>query len=204
MQDPLRDAQRRMQRAWSADGLAEIATGLLCLLPALLEWAKMGLERRTPQWQTLNFIQMLVIFPGVWLVMWGLPRLRNRLLGSREGIMVPRLAPEGARKAAGIGAVAAMTAIVAAAFLTRLNWVPIAILVAGGVAALLFVEVGRMAGIRRYFLMGAAVALASILVALRFPDFETAFAWQFGFIGTLSMATGIVTLRKFLAQPQHS
>ncbi|MBL8235327.1 MAG: hypothetical protein JNL98_42920, partial [Bryobacterales bacterium] len=67
MNDPLLDAQRRIQRAWSVDGLSELAAGLLFLVPALLEAAKGSHVPRSPAWQTLNTIQMLVIFPGVWV-----------------------------------------------------------------------------------------------------------------------------------------
>ena len=122
MPDPILEAQRRMQRAWSADGLSELAAGIMLFLPALFEWAKSTVAAHSPQWQTLNTVQMLVIFPGVWLVIWGLPRLRNRLFGEREGFMIPRMAPEGWSKAAAVLLVAAMTALVAALALKKTSF----------------------------------------------------------------------------------
>ncbi|MBL8221713.1 MAG: hypothetical protein JNL62_20930, partial [Bryobacterales bacterium] len=195
----LLDAKRRIQRAWSADGLSELAAGLLFLLPALLEWAKTNHPPSSPRWQTLNTIQMLVIFPGVWIAMWSLPRIRNRLFADRAGIMIPRIAPEGSSKALGILALAAMTALVAALALKKTTFTVATIILGFGVGALFF-RTGLSAGIRRYPVMGILVAAASILIAFQATTFETAFTWQMGFVGALCTITGAVTLLRFLRQ----
>lgn len=199
MPDPLLDAKRRLQRAWSVDGLSELAAGLLFLLPALLEWGKSAHVPRSPQWQTLNMIQMLVIFPGVWIAMWSLPRIRNRLFGQRAGIMIPRMAPEGSSKALAVLALAAMTALVAALALKKTTFTIATIVLGFGVGALFF-RTGLAAGIRRYPVMGILVAAASILIAFQATNFETAFTWQMGFVGALCLTTGTATLLRFLRQ----
>ncbi|MFN7934318.1 MAG: hypothetical protein U0R19_13390 [Bryobacteraceae bacterium] len=199
MPDPILEAQRRMQRAWSADGLSELAAGIMLFLPALFEWAKSTVAAHSSEWQSLNMIQMMVIFPGVWIVVWGLPRLRNRLFGDREGFMIPHLAPQGWSKAAALLLFAAMTALVAALALKKTGFTVATILLGFAVAALLF-RTGLAAGIRRYPVMGIAVALVSILIAFRASNFETAFTWQMGFMGALCIATGSITLLRFLRQ----
>lgn len=200
MQDPLLDAQRRLQRAWSADGLSEIAAGILLFLPALFEWSKTSFTPHSNEWRALNLIQMLVIFPGVWIARWSIPRIRNRLFGQRDGFMLPRIAPEGGSKAVAVAIVAAMAAAIAVLIKTNGAGVAaITIFLGLAVAALLF-RTGRAAGIRRYPAMGIAIAVVSIPIALRATNFETAFTWQFGFMGALCTVTGIVTLRRFLGQ----
>ena len=197
MPDPILAAQRRLQRAWSADGLSELAAGIMLFLPACFEWAKSTVPAHSAPWQTLNMIQMLVIFPGVWIVIWGLPRLRNRIFGDREGFMIPHMAPEGWSKTAPMLILAAMTAVVAALALKKASFTVVTVILGFAVAALLF-RTGLAAGIRRYPAMGIAVAVVSIVIAFRASDFETAFTWQMGFMGALCMATGSITLLRYV------
>ncbi|MBS1825064.1 MAG: hypothetical protein JST93_07065 [Acidobacteria bacterium] len=199
MSDPIQVAQRRLQRAWSADGLSELAAGIMLFLPALFEWAKRTVAAHSPEWQTLNTIQMLVIVPGVWIVTWGLPRLRNRVFGDREGFMIPRMAPEGWSKAIAVLLMAGMTALVAALAMKKTSFTVVTIVLGFAVAALLF-RTGLATGIRRYPAMGIAVAAVSILIAFRASDFETAFIWQMGFMGALCIVTGSITLLFYLRQ----
>lgn len=201
MPDPLRDASRRVQRAWSADGLSEVSVGLLFLAPALIELAKFSVNHNAVFWRVLNSIQMLIIFPGVWIVIWGLPRLRNRLLGSREGIMIPRLAPEGIPKAVVAMIVATMTAFVLVAMLSRTHWISLTVLGTGLGTFIILLQIGLSTGLRRFSLMSAAVAAASVAIAVAATDFETSFVAQFGFIGFLLAVSGGVNLAKFLHAP---
>ncbi len=201
MPDPLQDASRRVQRSWSADGLSEVSAGLLFLAPALVELAKFSLDHNTVFWRVLNLIQMLIVFPGVWIAIWGLPRLRNRLLGSRQGIMIPRMAPEGIPIAVVAMIVAAMTAFVLVAMLSKTHWVSLTVLGTGLGTSIILLQIGLSAGLRRFSLMSAAVAAASIAITLAATDFETSFAAQFGFIGLLLSISGGVNLARFLHAP---
>jgi hypothetical protein len=198
MTDPVREASRRLQRAASADGLSELAAGALFLMPALLEWAKAGYPGHSAEWRILNVAQMLVLFPGIWIVIWALPRIRNRLFAGRTGVMLPRLAPEGAGKAAAAAVVAVMTAVVLVIMRTGGLLVPLTTLTTGLGAALILLETGRRAGIRRFQALAALIAALSLAIAARFPDFTTAFLRQFGSVGLLLALSGAFTLVRFL------
>ncbi len=198
MSDPLREASRRLQRAWSADGLAELTAGLLFFLPALLEWGKLGLPRQDSAWRLLNTVQMLVIFPGVWIAIWILPRLRNRLFGDRAGIMIPLPAPGGTSKAAIAAIIGAMTAAVLVIMRTATHWTTLTILTTGLGAGFILVQVGRSSGLTRFLVLGPVVALLSVAIAARGADFETSFVAQFGLIGLLLLLAGGATLLRYL------
>ncbi|MBL8239068.1 MAG: hypothetical protein JNM66_16720 [Bryobacterales bacterium] len=201
MTDPLFDATRRVQRAWSADGLSELTAGFLFLAPALLEWSKLGFDKQDPAWRVLNVLQMLVVFPGVWIAQWALPRLRNRFFGSREGIMIPRLAPEGVAKAAAIAIVAAMTAAVFVAMRSAAHWVTLTILLSGFGAGFILFLIGRSTGLTRYLVAGPVIVLISAAIAALDRSFESLFVAEFGIIGAILTAMGVMSLRRFLQTP---
>ena len=113
MQDPVAEASRRLQHNCSPDGLGEIATGAVFLSLPLFEALKTLFAKASAEWRALHLAEMLVLFPGIWLITWGLPRLRNRLFGHREGFMLPRLMPAGGRwRALAAIPVAALAAVV--------------------------------------------------------------------------------------------
>lgn len=202
MSDPLVDASRRVQRAFSADGLAEITTGILLFLPALLAWAKLGLDHHDPVWRLLNAVQFAVILPGVWIAIWLLPRLRNRLFGHREGIMIPRLVADSKAKAVMAFLVAAsMGALLVIILRKTPNQAAITTLMSGLAGTAILCKIGSVSGLRRYFALAAIIAGATVAIAAQGADFETSFIWQFGFMGLLLMATGAVTLVRFLHAP---
>ncbi len=200
MNDLVSTASRRVMRTTAADGLGEIAAGACFLPPALMGFAKDGLDTHSASWRIFNVIQMLVICPAMFLVQWGLPKLRNRWFGSRVGTMIPKAAPEGWSRAAAAAIVAFMTAGVAAIVLApggslraRLG----ALLLGASTAAILGVT-GWQSGVQRYYWMAAAIAAASVAIVAATPDLETAFLRQFLFIGALSLAVGIATLWRYL------
>lgn len=205
MPDPIADASRRVQRAWAADGLAEITAGLLLFLPALFAWAKSGLDAEAPAWRWLNFAQILVVFPGIQVGIWLLPRVRNRLFGHRQGTMIPASVPAREAKAAMAMLIAvSMAALFAVIVFRNPHGIQAAVLAAGLGVAVIFFLVGRSSGLRRYWgLSGLAVA-ASLVIAAQGSDFETSFIRQFGFIGMVLMATGVATLVKFLHTPPRA
>lgn len=204
MTDPIVDAARRVQRAWSADGLAEITTGILFFLPALFAWAKLGLDHRDPVWRALNFLQMLVILPGVWVAMWLLPRIRNRLFGHREGIMIPRLAADSQAKAAMMAISAALMAALLVIILRKHpDWAVLTTLATGFASAVILCKIGAASGLRRHFALATIIAAATVVIAAQGADFETSFIRQFGFMGLLLMAAGAMTLIRFLHSPHE-
>ncbi len=202
MTDPIVDATRRIQRAWSADGLAEITTGILFFLPALLAWAKLGLDHQDPAWRVLNFAQTIVILPGVWIAMWLLPRIRNRLFGYREGIMIPRLVADSQAKAAMVAIIAVSTAALLVIILRKHpNWAVLTTLATGFASAVILCKIGAASGLRRHFALAAIIAAATVAIAAQGGDFETSFIRQFGMMGLLLMAAGAMTLVRFLHAP---
>lgn len=202
MTDPIADASRRVQRASSADGLAEITTGILFFLPALLAWAKLGLDHHDPVWRLLNGIQFAVILPGVWIAIWLLPRARNRLFGHREGVMIPRFVAHSKAKATMIFlAAASMSALLVLILRKDTNWAVLTTLLTGFAGSAILCKIGLISGVRRYFTLAALIAAATAAIAARGANFETSFIWQFGFMGLLLIGAGTVTLVRFLHTP---
>lgn len=204
MQDPLQHASRQIQRAFAADGLTEIAAGLLFLLPAILEWTKSALSPHDTVWRVLNLTQILVLFPGVWAVTRFLPPFRNRILGGRAGIVIPRRRPANTSKAWAAAIVAVMTAAVLAVMRSGRHWVALTVLVTGIASALILIRIGQESGIARFFYLAAAILLISLAVAFQAADFETSFQRQFAAIGTLLILSGLVTLARFLGTHPRS
>lgn len=206
MTNPISDASRRMMRAQSADGLAELAVGIAFLLLAASGFAKEAFDPRSRAWQVLNVSTIAILFPGIFVLQWALPRLRNRLFGDREGTMIPRAEPQRGGRSAAVAIVAAMTAVVLVIAVKRAEGTvaPYAVLSMGFVFAIWLALLGRQTGVSRYPAMGAAIAAASVAIALRAADLESAYLELFGVTGVVCLFTGVLTLWRYLhTPPQH-
>jgi hypothetical protein len=191
-------AERQASYNAYADGLADVAVGLLFLAIAGL----FAVERYADAQGPLAHVSALglplvivVMLVGIRAV---LPRVQARVSLPRAGyVVLPRRDTRWSRGAAGLLAVAVGAAAVIAvfAFPDSMRWLPIGQgLAVGGILAL----VGRGAGAPRFYVLAAVSVLAGIVVARADLDDPTASMAFYAVVGMAAVVSGIVTFGRFV------
>jgi len=199
--DPLALAAAKVQRSWTSDGLADISAGATLLLPAFWEWGKTQLSPSSRAWQVLNWgmILSIIILPS--LFQWLLPRFRNRFLSRRAGYSLPLTRPEYRRRSAVVAGIAAVIAMSIAIWLARHK--PPGLFLPGFIAigsAVLLCQLGWHASVGRYFLLAPVFLLLGAVTMAWAGSLSEALIWQFGGMGLLLIASGLLTLCHWLAR----
>src|SRR5690242_655678 len=87
MNDPMREAERRLQRYWNVDGLHEIAITVMLALTSLWTWAS-DLSELPRAWKSaFSATVPLLLCGGIFVEGWAIKAIRRRLTYPRAGFV---------------------------------------------------------------------------------------------------------------------
>ena len=197
MNDPLREAEGRLQRYWNVDGLHEIGVALILSLTALSVWATefSDLPRSWKNASSMSF--PIVICGGMFAERRIVNIIRRRLTYPRVGFAEFRKPPKTRQVYAALLGMFVAAAI-AAGIVARLDlrrWAMA--LIGAGMAALLW-QVGSQSGLPRFRLLSALIAALGVAIAVTGLSFEVGMVTFFGVSAAALCLSGGITLWRFL------
>ncbi len=203
LEDPGSLARRLMQRAHNRDGLPEIAIGAFLLLVSAIQ---LGLfyARQKPLLQVaLGLAMVAAIVPGGLVMPQIIKWLRRRFLVAREGYFESRMSPA---KRIGIGAGFAMGAAVAfsAMMAVKHGIVPPDRWLLAGTGFFAGVLTPLCGQSTRFVVEGLLMAAAGVAIGFSGVSLTAGFALLFGFMGAVSLVSGLAALKHFMRQTAES
>jgi hypothetical protein len=201
MNDPLREAEGRLQRYWNVDGLHEIGVALILSLTALWVWASdlSDLPRTWRNGFSMSF--PILVCGGIAAEGWMVKAIRRRLTYPRAGFAELRKPPRTKRIWTALLGMFVATAIAAAIATNALasfdlrRWSMA--LLGIGMAALLW-QVGSRSQLPRFRMLAALIAALGVAIAATNWPFEIGIVAFFGMAGAAFLVSGGITLWRFL------
>jgi hypothetical protein len=201
--DPLVNAERVARRYWNVDGLTEIYAGCFFLLVPLLNflWQHASIA---PAWLALGGLAALTC--GVATSRTVIIVIRRRLTYPRTGYVSFR-PPRCGKEAFGIALILIALLLILVFMALTTDWLGGLTAISGLVIGGLDIHLGRMAGLQRFYFLGALSIAAGALLGLVEPTFVAfvpmegageVFAYLFGIIGAGHVMTGGITLWHYL------
>ncbi len=202
MQTPDIDtAVQRTYRYWYEDGLAEIGTGCLFILVALLFVVESIAPAGSPLRGISAFGLPLLVIGGMWVGRYAVRALKSRLTYPRTGYVAYRRA-SGGRRWSALPIAAGMGALVAVLFASApasLAWLP---LLDGLAVAFFCLFLGRKVGLTRFYVLAAVSTLAGAALSLSGIGDVAGTAAYVAAMGVALAASGAFALRTYLAATQ--
>ncbi len=193
MNDPLREAEGRLQRYWNVDGLHEIAIAVLLALTALWTWAS-DLSELPRAWKgAFSSTFPLMLCGGIFIEGRVIKAIRRRLTYPRE----LRTPPRTKQVQAALMGMFIAGAIAASAFVTLdlRRWVMA--LIGIGMAALLW-QIGSRSDLPRFRMLAALIAALGVAIAGAGLPFEIGIVTFFAISAVALCVSGGITLWQFL------
>jgi hypothetical protein len=190
----LKQIERRAQRYFYEDGLAEIGVGLFFVIVGLFVLVMKTVESGT-LWGAVTGVGMAVVIIGGTLVMNRVVRaVKARVTYPRTGYVSYHKAPSAIRW------IVVATALGLALFvlLTPYEWANRMPLVIGLLMALIFSLMGARAGVARLYVAAGAGALLGLATALAGLDEIVGAGITFGGTGVVLMIGGGLALMRYL------
>lgn len=197
MNDPLREAETRLQRYWNVDGLHEIAIAVLLALTALWTWAS-DLSELPRAWKgAFSSTFPIVLCGGIFIEGRVIKAIRRRLTYPRAGFVEFRKPSLTTRaRTALLGAfVAAAMGAAAMASLDLWRWM--LALIGIGMGAMMW-QIGTRSSLPRFQALAGLVAVLGIALAIAGWPFEIAIVTFFATAAAALFVSGGVTLWRFL------
>lgn len=197
MDDPLRQAEGRLQRYWNVDGLHEIGVALILALTALWIWAS-DLSDLPRAWRGAFSASFPILLCGGMLAEGRIVKaIRGRLTYPRAGFAEFKKPTRGKLlRGVLLGAIVSMiTATAIRADLDLHRW--LVALIGIGMGAMLW-QIGSRAGLTRFQAVGALVAALGCGIAAAGWAFELELVVFFSAAALAMAASGGVTLWRFL------
>lgn len=199
MNDPLREAEGRLQRYWNVDGLHEIGVALILALTALWVWAT-DLSELPRAWKKgFSTTFPILLIGGMFVERFVVNAIRRRLTYPRVGFAEMRTPPRRRQIEAAVAG-----ALMAAAIgfgMSRFGpkelrqWV---VVVPALLACGLLWRIGSRAGVSRFRAVAALLALSSIAIAGAGLSFSGGLALFWVIAAGAFFVSGGITLWRFL------
>ncbi len=198
MKDNFGHLMRRPRQYWYADGLPEIAIGILFLVAGLIFSGQAAVPEHSP-WKALSGLALpILIVGGVWLTRWLVGAAKARLTYPRTGyVAYPR--PSRLRRVLSLalgavaGGLAAFMLVRATAVTFRLSF-----LLQGLFVGLLMALIGQ--GLVRFYVLGALAAVLGVSLAVAAIPEEPGTGIFYGLLGLALVISGGITLWRYLRQ----
>jgi hypothetical protein len=197
MDDPLRQAENRLQRYWNVDGLHELGIAVLLALTALWVWAS-DLSELPHVWKGVFSATFPVLLCGGIAVEGPIVKaIRRRLTYPRAGFAEFRKPPRRNRVWAATMGIMIAAVIASSAFveLALLRWT--VALIGLGMAGLLW-QIGCRANLIRFRAVAALVLVSGIAVTVAGFPFEMGIVVYFALVAAAFLVSGGITLWRFL------
>jgi hypothetical protein len=199
MDDPLRQAEARLERYWNVDGLHEIGVALILALTALWVWAT-ELSDLPQAWKrgfSTTFPFLLIGGMSVERVV--IKTIRRRLTYPRAGFAEMRKPTGGRRLVSALAAavIAAGIGFAGARFEPEQlrRW---AVIVPGVAAGIFLWQIGSRAGVSRFYAAGALIAAASLAIAGAGMSMSLGLTLFWAIAAGVLLVSGGITLWRFL------
>lgn len=203
MKDPIQDTIQRTQRYWYADGLNEIATGLVILLLAFSYWLLQRVDTGSGNGLIVGIVQPIVILGGFLLSNRLVRVFKERITYPRTGyVTYPR--PKGKRRwkvALITGATAGILAAIISLTANRLGDEILPVITGAVIAVAIVYFAARIHLIRLYVLAGFTF-IAGIGTALSGVQGLNSSAMFFGLMGASWVVSGLWALWNYLRSTQ--
>ena len=204
MQDPLLEARARVSRHYYADGLTEIAAGILPLSGAGVLLGPHWAPEISPQRQVVGWAYVVLVCVYVLFQQRILQAVRERFAYHRTGYVTYREA--GKALQLGVGTVAALLTVAAFVVSFRFHgrmagweeWLPALI---GGPWGTWLVVVGLRAGLPRFVLVGAISLVLGLGVSFVWPNLYMALTTYLAGMGGALFSSGAITLWRYVHTP---
>lgn len=201
MQNPLREARARVSRHSYADGLAEIAAGILPLAGAGLLLGPSWAPTDAPQHQIVGWSYVAFFCAFVLFQQRIVQAVRERVTYPRTGYVTYREHGKGLQL--GVGTVAALLTVggfvVSFRFHGRMagweDWLPVLI---GAPWGTWLIVVGLRAGLSRFVLVGALSIILGLSVSFAWPNLYAALTVYLAGMGFALLLSGAITLWRYL------
>jgi hypothetical protein len=197
MDDPLRQAEDRLQRYWNIDGLHEIGVALILALTALWVWAS-DLSDLPRAWKgAFSATFPILLCGGIAVEGVIVKAIRRRLTYPRAGFAEFRKPPRSKQvRTALIGL--AVAAAIASGALVRLDLRRWSLALIGlGMAALQW-QIGSRANLIRFRAVATLVVAVGIAISVANWPFEIGIVVYFAVAAAAFLISGGVTLWRFL------
>jgi hypothetical protein len=204
MDDPLREAEARLQRFWNVDGLHEIGIAVIFGLTAVWVWSS-DLADLPKVWKgVFSSAFPLILLAAMFGEKWVVERVRRRLTAPRVGFV--KLRPPSMQMRVGSGIAGAVVAALVAVMAVREpsgweRWLGAALGLMMGASLTAMGWKGRTP---RFYAVGAVLVVAGAWLSwkrLEFAETMVAF-WAISAVAVL--VSGGVTLWRFLHRPEQS
>lgn len=195
-QDPLVDAQIRSARYWNVDGLTEIAVGLQALLVPLSLYGVAHTSRGSAGRVMAVLALPLGLAAAALLSRRVIVTIRRRTTYPRTGYVVYR--HQRSPWVFGVALSLALLLLFVALRTSTTNWVTYLFVLQGLVPGALTMYFGRIVGLIRFQVLGAAFALFGVAVALAEPALTQGMAVFWSGIGALYLASGALTFWRYM------
>lgn len=191
-------ANSLIQKAHNRDGLPEIAIGVIFLAVAGLLWADVVLPPGSAGHKAGALVFGLVVPTLILVSQWAIKKVRRRYLIERVGYV--EFKPVNRKRSFLVIAIAFAVAIAAAFAAFKGAFPPASWFLAGlGIfGGALAAHAGR---IPRFVIGGMVMAVLGILIGFSRVSLGLGQAIFYGFMGLLSLVSGIVVLLLFLRKP---
>jgi hypothetical protein len=197
MNDPLREAEGRLQRYWNVDGLHEIAIAVLLALTALWTWAS-DLSELPRAWKgAFSSTFPLVLCGGIFIEGRVIKAIRRRLTYPRAGFVEFRKPSRTKQVQAALIGMFVAAAIAASAF-ARLDLSRWALALIGIGMGWMMWQIGTRSNLPRFRMLAAVIATLGVAIAAANWRFELGIVAFFGMAAAALLVSGGVTLWRFL------
>jgi hypothetical protein len=198
MDDPLRDAEARLQRFWNVDGLHEIGIAILFGLTAVWVWSSDLAD--LPKFWTGVFSATfpMLLLGGMYGEKWVVERVRRRLTVPRVGFVKLRQPSVRMRVGSGIAGAAVAALVAVMAVRDQSGWERWAGAAMGLMLGAFLAVMGWKGRTPRFYVVGAVLVVAGVWLSwkrLEFAETMVAF-WAISSVAVL--VSGGVTLWRFL------
>jgi len=204
MDDPLRDAEARLQRFWNVDGLHEIGIAVLFGLTAVWVWSS-DLADLSKFWKGLFSATFpMLLLGGMYGEKWVVERVRRRMTVPRVGFVKLRKPSPRMRVGSGVAGAAVAALVAVMAVRNPSGWERWVGAVLGLMVAAFLTAMGWKGRTPRFYVVGAVLAAAGVWLSwkgLEFAETMVAF-WAISAVAVL--ISGSVTLWRFLHRPEAS
>jgi hypothetical protein len=198
MNDPVREAEGRLQRYWNVDGLHEIAIAVLLALTALWTWAS-DLSELPRAWKgAFSSTFPLMLCGGIFIEGRVIKAIRRRLTYPRAGFVEFRKPTLTTRLRAGLlGAfvAAAIAASMWVSFVDLSRWAMA--LIGIGMGGMMW-QIGARSSLPRFQTLAVLVPVLGIAITFSGWPFEIGIVVFFAAAAAALFVSGCVTLWRFL------
>ncbi|MCP4424255.1 MAG: hypothetical protein GY803_07185 [Chloroflexi bacterium] len=187
---------QRTRRYYYEDGLVETAVGLIFFIIglALLGW--LTVQSSPALGISMVILSALLIFGGILFVQKIIPRLKDRLVHPRTGKIIYRR--EEPKTKLRWPVYVMLAALVSTLFLPE-QFNQIAFM-EGAFLAAVFILMGYRLNLPRYYVLGIAALLMSVIAVSLFANEIISSAFTFSGVGLIVLVSGLIVLSRYLRQ----